>query len=139
MAKLRDQMALALANAAAAAVEQGRTSELRSVPAEPAAQPDPEPTAAPAPTVAEAPPAPVAEQPVVAEPAAPASDVLAAFDRPRAAQAGDLVQFGFRCPRDLKREAERFCFERDVTLQEFGQAALRFLLDELQRRSGAPD
>ncbi len=144
MPKLRDQMAMALASAAAAAVEQGRTSELRPVPA---ADPEPaEPPVSAAVQLAE-PAAPVAQMVAVPEPmpapptvvptTAPGAEVLEALERPRAAQPGDLVQFGFRCPRDLKREVERFCFERDVTMQEFGQAALRLLLDELQRRSPA--
>ncbi len=44
------------------------------------------------------------------------------------------VQFGFRCPRDLKREVERVCYEHELTIQEFGQTALRRLLDEYARQ-----
>lgn len=127
MPRLRDQMSQALASAAAAAVEQGQASQLRPVP--PAPKPEkqarPEPASAP---VA----APVATL-VTADEAPSETPAQALLAKAGRTQPGDLVQFGFRCPRGLKREVERFCFEREVTLQDFGQTALRLLLDELSR------
>lgn len=113
MPRLRDQMTEALTTAAAAAREQGEASALHHNGAKPVAESEP---AADSPDVPEA---------------------IVMLDRARPQPSSDLVQFGFRCPRDLKREVERFCFERELTLQDFGQAALRLMLDEFPRRAAA--
>lgn len=115
MPKLRDQMTEALTTAAAAAREQGEASALNSNGVKPASATEP---------VRELEPA-TSEVP----------DAISMLDRARPPQASDLVQFGFRCPRDLKREVDRFCFERELTLQDFGQAALRLMLDEFAKRA----